>query len=170
MPVSFEAEVTARGNAQFRVNHPLRLDGANVYLLGHGYAPILKYTDAAGKSQTTVSPFLPTDGMLTSEGVAAFPDANGSDKAKQMGFEGLYLPTAGMGRSNHPEERDPALMLLAYRGDLGLDAGVTGSVYELNKERLTRLGDANDAQAKRAATRGRLTMAASLNSLVPDNG
>jgi cytochrome c biogenesis protein len=140
MPVSFEAEVN--GESKFRVNHPLRLDGANVYLLGHGYAPILKYTDEAGESQTTVSPFLPVDGMLTSEGVAAFPDANGSDKAKQVGFEGLYLPTAGMGRSNHPEERDPALVLLAYRGDLGLDVGVSGSVYQLNKERLSRVGDA----------------------------
>ncbi|GIH09411.1 cytochrome c biogenesis protein [Rhizocola hellebori] len=140
IPKWFEAEVN--GDRKFRVNHPLRLDGASVYLLGHGYAPILKYTDAAGKSQTTVSPFLPLDGMLTSEGVAAFPDANGSDKAKQMGFEGLYLPTAGMGRSNHPEERDPALMLMAYRGDLGLDVGISESVYQLNKEKLTRLGDA----------------------------
>jgi cytochrome c biogenesis protein len=80
--------------------------------------------------------------MLSSEGVAAFPDANDSDKAKQVGFEGLYLPTAGVGRSNHPEERDPALVLMAYRGDLGLDAGISESVYQLNKERLTRLGDA----------------------------
>ncbi len=140
MPSRFEAEVN--GERKFAVNHPLRLDGASVYLLGHGYAPILKYTDAAGRPQTTVSPFLPVDGMLTSEGVAAFPDANGGDRAKQVGFEGLYLPTQGMGRSLHPSERDPALVLMAYRGNLGLDAGITGSVYQLNKDDLTPVGDA----------------------------
>ncbi|HCU49461.1 MAG TPA: cytochrome c biogenesis protein ResB [Micromonosporaceae bacterium] len=140
MPVSYEA--TVNGDQKFGVNHPLRLDGASVYLLGHGYAPVLRYTDAKGRTQTTVSPFLPVDSMHTSEGVAAFPDANGSDKAKQMGFEGLYLPTAKMGRSAHPSEQDPALVLMAYQGDLGLDVGITGSVYSLNKDRLTRLGDA----------------------------
>src|SRR4029453_7112633 len=61
---------------EFTVNDPLRLDGANVYLLGHGYAPVLKYTDRHGVQQTKIVPFLPTDGMLTSEGVAQFPDVN----------------------------------------------------------------------------------------------
>jgi cytochrome c biogenesis protein len=135
IPKSFEA--TVNGDQKFSVNHPLRLDGANVYLLGHGYAAVIKYTDAQGKSQTTVSPFLPMDEMLTSEGVASFPDA-----AKQVGFEGLYLPTNGMGRSKYPAEKDPALMLLAYEGDLGLDAGIGGSVYKLDKTRLKQVGEA----------------------------
>ena len=30
---------------EFTVNHPLRLPQANVHLLGHGYAPILRYTE-----------------------------------------------------------------------------------------------------------------------------
>jgi len=135
MAKSFEA--TVNGDQKFSVNHPLRLDGASVYLLGHGYAAVIRYTDAQGNSQTTVSPFLPLDDMLTSEGVASFPDA-----AKQVGFEGLYLPTNGMGRSKHPEENDPALMLMAYEGDLGLDAGIDGSVYKLDKARLNPVGDA----------------------------
>jgi cytochrome c biogenesis protein len=135
MAKSFEA--TVNGDQKFRVNHPLRLDGANVYLLGHGYAAVIRYTDAQGHSQTTVSPFLALDDMLTSEGVASFPDA-----AKQVGFEGLYLPTNGMGRSQHPQENDPALMLIAYEGDLGLDAGIGGSVYQLDKTRLRQFGDA----------------------------
>jgi cytochrome c biogenesis protein len=135
MARSFEA--TVNGDQKFSVNHPLRLDGANVYLLGHGYAAVIRYTDTEGKAQTTVSPFLPMDDMLTSEGVASFPDA-----AKQVGFEGLYLPTNGMGRSTHPAENDPALMLLAYEGDLGLDAGISGSVYRLDKTRLKQVGEA----------------------------
>ena len=135
MAKSFEA--TVNGDQKFSVNHPLRLDGANVYLLGHGYAAVIRYTGPDGKSQTTVSPFLPVDNMLTSEGVAAFPDA-----VKQVGFEGLYLPTNGMGQSKFPAENDPALMLLAYEGDLGLDAGISGSVYKLDKSRLKQVGEA----------------------------
>ena len=140
MPSKFEA--TVNGNQQFSVNHPLRLDGANVYLLGTGYAVELKYTDAAGRTQTTISPYLPQDGNQTGEGVAAFPDVNRGQADKQVGFEGLYMPTAGMGRSIFPAENDPALMLIAYQGNLGLDTGISGSVYRLNKERLKQLGDA----------------------------
>ncbi|MFC7243560.1 cytochrome c biogenesis protein ResB [Catellatospora aurea] len=146
MPISFAADVAATDSAHgdlgrhtFSVNHPLRLDGANVYLLGHGYAPVLRYTDAAGVTQETVSPFPYTDPTLTSEGVAAFPDANGSDKTKQMAFSGIYLPTKDGPpylRSDHPEERNPALMLTAYRGDLGLDAGIPSSVYDLDQRQL----------------------------------
>ncbi|NUT36859.1 MAG: cytochrome c biogenesis protein ResB [Hamadaea sp.] len=148
---SFAADVAVTGEqtraATFSVNHPLRLDGANVYLLGHGYAPILRYTDANGRSQTTVAPFLPTDQVtLASEGVATFPDANADavtgkpDRTKQVAFSGLYMPTAaesGMAaRSLHPEERNPRLVLTFYRGDLGIDQGVPSSVYRLNQRQI----------------------------------
>jgi cytochrome c biogenesis protein len=137
---------------EFTVNAPLRLPGANVYLLGNGYAPVIRYTDRSGRSQTTVAPFLPTDGALTSQGVATFPDANrdaGGDTKLQVAFEGLYLPTAErppFTRSTHPAERAPALMLFAYRGDLGLDAGIPQSVYTLDRRqldtgRLTQVGE-----------------------------
>jgi cytochrome c biogenesis protein len=136
-------DAPARQDAAFSVNHPLRLPGANVHLLGHGYAPILKYTDRYGQSQTTVVPFLASDAMLTSEGVAAFPDANVDpstgkrDPLRQVAFQGLYLPTTpadpAVGRSAFPAERDPGLLLWAYRGDLGMDAGIPSSVYTLNQ-------------------------------------
>ncbi|MFS8478895.1 MAG: cytochrome c biogenesis protein ResB [Micromonosporaceae bacterium] len=157
-PVSFAAHGVVSGPAaprpgpvEFSVNSPLRLDGANVYLLGHGYAPVLRYTDREGKAQTTVAPFLPSDNLLTSEGVAAFPDVNGLDRTLQVAFDGLYLPTAPEDppfvRSQHPEERSPALVLVAYRGNLGLDAGIPQSVYELNRRQienghLAQVGDA----------------------------
>jgi cytochrome c biogenesis protein len=157
-PESFRATVRVDDGAprSFSVNSPLRLDGANVYLLGHGYAPVIRYTDRYGRSQTTTAPFLSVDGMLTSEGVAAFPDANvdpktgARDSKLQVAFEGLYLPTAPDAapytRSVFPAERSPALLLFAYRGNLGMDAGIPNSVYKLDQRqvasgRLARVGD-----------------------------
>ncbi|HCU51463.1 MAG TPA: hypothetical protein DGG94_16965 [Micromonosporaceae bacterium] len=61
-----------------------------------------------------MSPFLPTDSMLTAKAWQRFPTRNGSDKAKQVGFEGLYLPTAKWaGRCIRQEElRDQVLLKL----------------------------------------------------------
>jgi len=129
----------------FTVNDPLRLHHAAVHLLGHGYAPILRYTDRYGQQQTKVVPFLPTDTMLTSDGVAQFPDVNidprtnSRDRKLQVGFEGVYLPTVsadGSPTSAFPAQRDPALFLTAYRGDLGLDVGIPGSVYALDRAQI----------------------------------
>ncbi|GAA2705000.1 cytochrome c biogenesis protein ResB [Micromonospora olivasterospora] len=137
-----------RAAASFSVNDPLRLGDANVYLLGHGYAPILRYTDRYGNSQTSAIPFLTTgDATLTSEGVAPFPDVNVDPKTGQrdpnlqVAFEGLYLPTAPQqgpfNRSEFPTERNPAVVLVAYRGNLGMDAGIPGSVYKLDQRQVT---------------------------------
>ncbi|SBT53866.1 cytochrome c biogenesis protein ResB [Micromonospora narathiwatensis] len=149
-PSRFWATVTvdepdgAKRTAGFSVNSPLRLGSANVYLLGNGYAPILKYTDKYGRSQTSTAPFLRTgDPNATEEGVAAFPDANLDPKTgrrasdQQVAFDGLYLPTAPDSppfvSSRFPEERNPAVVLVAYRGNLGMDAGIPGSVYKLDQ-------------------------------------
>lgn len=132
----------------FSVNSPLRLGDANVYLLGHGYAPVLRYTDRYGKTQTSNFPFLTSgDATLTSEGLAAFPDVNVDPKTGkrdsnlQVAFEGLYLPTAPQqglfNRSEFPTEDNPAVVLVAYRGNLGMDAGIPGSVYKLDQRQVT---------------------------------
>ena len=146
-PKSFRATVIVDADGEqetrtFSVNDPLRLSGANVNLLGHGYAPMLRYTDRFGQQQTKVVPFLPRDAMFTSEGLAEFPDANIDPKTNQrdenlqVGFEGVYLPTVstdGSPASAYPAERDPVLFLTAYRGNLGRDAGLPGSVYALDR-------------------------------------
>jgi cytochrome c biogenesis protein len=154
-PKSFKATTTVSWTdredpprtTDFTVNDPLRLHGTNVHLLGHGYAPILRYTDRYGQAQTNIFPFLPTDGMLTSEGAATFPDANVDPRTNarnttlQVGFEGVYLPTVnpdGGITSAFPAERSPTLFLTAYRGNLGLDAGITRSVYSLDRSQITR--------------------------------
>ncbi|MBA3490001.1 MAG: cytochrome c biogenesis protein ResB [Longispora sp.] len=161
-PVDFSAEVaytvddSAPSQQKVAVNHPLRLPGANVYLLGHGYAPVLEYTDRFGRTQQTVAPFLPSDPQLTSAGAAIFPDANRDPATgerrydQQLGFQGVYLPTVppdpSVGGSLHPAERNPALMLVAYRGNLGVDNGIPHSVYALNTKqidagRLKKIGE-----------------------------
>ncbi|SDT72820.1 cytochrome c biogenesis protein ResB [Actinoplanes derwentensis] len=149
-PKSFEASVEVSENGgeyrpeRFTVNDPLRLDGASINLIGQGYAPILRYTDRFGAQQTAVVPFLPTDLMMTSEGVVQFPDVNVDPNGKrdpklQMGFEGVFLPTGGTdgsALSQFPAEENPVLYLAAYRGDLGLDSGKPGSVYALNRDKI----------------------------------
>jgi cytochrome c biogenesis protein len=130
--------------ATVQVNSPLRMDGANVYLINHGYAPILKFTDRYGVVFNPTTPFLPQDLALTSEGVVVLPDANldpkagpGAKRDQQVAFEGIYMPTLPSTgpavASAFPAERDPGLILLAYRGDTGLDAGVPRSVYTLDQ-------------------------------------
>ncbi|MDG4827907.1 cytochrome c biogenesis protein ResB [Solwaraspora sp. WMMD1047] len=162
-PSSFNATVLvdedggAPRSEDFSVNSPLRLAGANVYLLGHGYAPEIRYTDRNGRAQTTAEPFLTADATLTGEGVAIFPDVNVDpvtgerNPDLQVAFEGLYLPTAPAEppyvRSEYPAERSPGLLLIPYRGNLGLDAGIPGSVYRLDPRQvrtgqLNQVGDA----------------------------
>ena len=49
------------------------------------------------------------------------------------------MPTVdpnGGATSVFPAERDPALFLTAYRGNLGVDAGLPGSVYTLDRKQL----------------------------------
>ncbi|WP_433373121.1 cytochrome c biogenesis protein ResB [Actinoplanes sp. CA-142083] len=160
-PKSFLATVAVSENdgpertRTFTVNDPLRLHGASVHLVGNGYAVTMRYTDRFGVSQTKTVPFLPVDGMFTSEGVAQFPDVNidpktdKRDASLQMGFEGRYLPTVGDGAtSTFPAENAPALFLTAYRGDLGLDVGTPGSVYSLDQGQIAT-GDLKNVSGAR---------------------
>ncbi|MGC4877475.1 cytochrome c biogenesis protein ResB [Micromonospora sp. DT43] len=163
-PESFKARVTVDGpdeptrSADFSVNSPLRLADASVHLLGHGYAPVIRYTDRFGNSQVSDEPFLATgDRGLTGEGVAQFPDANVDPATgrrapdQQVAFSGIYLPTAPQQgpfvRSEYPTERNPVLNLVAYRGNLGLDAGIPGSVYQLD-QRQVRNGKVKEIGSK----------------------
>jgi cytochrome c biogenesis protein len=159
-PVSYAAQVSytlgtgdsAATNYDLRVNHPLRLPKANVYLIGHGYAPIVKFTDKYGHSVTEVAPFLPQDGNLTSTGAIIFPDVNVNPTThsnvdpktfvkQQVGFAGFYYPTVSSSdtmnaASVYPAEKNPMLVLVPYRGDLGLDGGIPQSVYTLNQSQI----------------------------------
>ena len=124
-----------------QVNHPLNVDGAKVYLIGHGYAPEFRVIDGHGKvALQQAVPFLPADTTdFTSEGVIKVPDA----QPKQLGFIGVFLPTEvafdGQLRSTFPVPLHPAVSLVSYAGNLGLDSGAPQSVYQLETNGMRRL-------------------------------
>jgi cytochrome c biogenesis protein len=123
------------------VNHPLNVDGVNVFLTGHGYAPRITVRSKDGKTLFHGStPFLPQDRNFTSTGVVKLPDVT-----PQLGLQGIFLPTATIDPvrgpiSTFPAPNDPGLFLSAWEGDLGLDKGVPQSVYRLDTTHMTKQG------------------------------
>ena len=151
-PIDFTAEVETRRSPDaepqketIRVNHPLRIDGADMYLVGNGYAPVVTVRDGAGNiafSGPVVS--VPQDGMYTSLMVIKAPDA----KPDQLGFQGFLLPTAmtdetGFAISGDPNAINPQLQLNSYYGNLGLDDGNPQNVYVLETDNLKELNNRN---------------------------
>ncbi len=134
------------------VNHPLTLDGVSVFLVGHGYAPVVTVRDGNGDvAFSGPAVFLPQDSSFASFGVIKVPDA----APTQLGFEGLFLPTYGftMSRgpfSQFPDALDPVLSLVPYSGDLGLDDGKPQSVYQLDKDGLTTFASADTSRGSAA--------------------
>ena len=125
------------------VNHPLTIDGTDVYLISHGYAPHITVRDGQGRvafSGPVV--FLPENATFRSFGVVKVPDAvNADGKPEQIGLEGEFYPTYAFTMrtgpfSAFPDAKNPAISMLAYHGDLGLDNGVPQSVYTLDKKGL----------------------------------
>lgn len=157
-PVNYSAQLhyedgSAAGQREPRhpytleVNHPLRMDGAGMFLINHGYAPVLRYTDRYGTVFESPTPFLPRDSALRSEGVVVLPDANQDPATRkrtrdsEVAFEGVYVPTTGQippfVRSLYPARGNEGITLLAYRGNTGLDSGVPRSVYSLDQSRVS---------------------------------
>jgi cytochrome c biogenesis protein len=86
-------------------------------------------------------PFLPQDANFLSTGVIKVPDA----QPEQLGFSGFFLPTATIDelgpRSLFPAAASPAVVLNAWTGDLGLDAGRPQSVYQLDTRLMEQVRD-----------------------------
>jgi cytochrome c biogenesis protein len=151
-PLDFLAEVTVTEPgaeprpADIRVNSPLSVGEAKVYLLGNGFAPDLTVRDAAGEvAFAGAVPFLPEDGVYTSRGVVKVPDVS---TGEQIGLVGYLLPTAEVtesgARSVYPQPLEPLLVLTVWTGDLGLDDGIPQNVYELDDSEMTNLLDADE--------------------------
>ncbi|GHC14069.1 MULTISPECIES: cytochrome c biogenesis protein ResB [Streptomyces] len=147
------------------VNKPLEVDGAKVFLLGHGYAPVVTVRDGKGDiAWQGPAAFLPQDANLTSVGVIKAPDARDRDgKRDGLGFTGLFLPTVQLTQtgwaSSFPATDDPVLVLTAYHGDLGMDSGRPQNVYQLDSSRMTQFRKADGspfAQALRPGDRMQL--------------
>jgi len=140
--VSYTASYGGRPRGyDLRVNHPLNVDGVQVFLIGHGYAPVFKVTDGTGRVVFDQPvPFIPVEQSgLTSAGVVKVPDA----RPRQLGFAGVFLPTAvdvdGRLASAFPAPLLPRVSLVAYAGNLGLNGGQPQSVYSLSTSRMRRL-------------------------------
>lgn len=129
---------------QIKVNHPLDVAGAKIYLQGNGYAPQVTVRDPKGDvTFAGAVPFLPQDTVYTSQGVIKVPDVT---SGPQIGLQGVLLPTAqqvadGLYRSVDPQPTDPLLALAVWTGDLGLDDGVPQNVYQLDETGLTQAVD-----------------------------
>jgi cytochrome c biogenesis protein len=147
-PSSFDARVTYTGQpgspartAHLAVNRPVSIDGAKVYLIGHGYAPVFKVTDGRGKVvYNQATPFVAgATGNFLSEGVVKVPDA----QPDQLGFTGVFVPTAvnigGTLESVFPAADNPVVSLIGYAGNLGENSGAAQSVYDLDTSGMQRL-------------------------------
>ncbi len=79
------------------MNHPLRIQGDRVYLIGHGFAPELTFHMPDGSVRHDVAVFAPQDpSTLLSEGVFKEPGPN--DKNEDIGVSGLFAPTPAFQR------------------------------------------------------------------------
>jgi cytochrome c biogenesis protein len=148
-PSNFDADVTytaspgaTPGGYHVRINDPLSVDSLKVYLIGHGYAPEFKVTAPNGQvDYDEATPFIPANtGTFLSDGVVKAPGAvSGTD----LGFMGVFVPTAisvgGTLESIFPAADAPAVSLIGYSGNLGMNSGVPQSVYQLDTTGMTKL-------------------------------
>jgi cytochrome c biogenesis protein len=163
-PRTFEAHVTyATGvdgkgkKATIESNHPLEVGGSKVFLIGHGYAPVVTVKDGKGNVafRSPVS-CLPQDANITSTCVIKVQDYQDKDgKPDQLGFQGIFTPTAKISPtrgmySDFPALQYPAMFLTAYRGDLGTNSGLPQNVYQLNTDKLKQF-KGKDGQPLRKA-------------------
>ncbi|MFF3764430.1 cytochrome c biogenesis protein ResB [Streptomyces sp. NPDC001922] len=156
-PRKYRADVTywegADGKTKrsaIEVNKPLDVAGNKVYLLEHGYAPVVTVRDGQGDVayQGSVA-FLPQDGNLSSVGVIKVPDYRDKDgKKDQLGFQGRFAPTYALDAVRGPHSSFPALdfpvlSLNAYHGSLGIDSGLPQNVYQLETRKMKQFKDKN---------------------------
>ncbi|AJE41897.1 cytochrome c biogenesis protein ResB [Streptomyces nodosus] len=156
-PRTYQADVTysvgAYGKekkATVKVNRPLEIGDAKVYLVSHGYAPVVTVRDGKGAVVFHAAvPLLPLDSNVTSQGAIKVMDGyrNAQGQRDQLGFLALFVPTfAGAGKgdmfSQFPALDFPVLALNAYHGDLGVDAGLPQNVYQLDTKNLKQFKDA----------------------------
>ncbi|MFN8074922.1 MAG: cytochrome c biogenesis protein ResB [Kineosporiaceae bacterium] len=128
------------------VNGPKTVEGAKIYLVGNGYAPVVTVRDGRGDvAWSGPMPFQPQDDQYSSTGVIKVPDA----QPRQLGFAGSFLPTAVFDPrlgpvSLFPDLTLPRLVLTAWAGDpgeddLGVNDGRPQSIYTMDFSKVTQL-------------------------------
>lgn len=137
-----------------KVNEPLEVGDAKVYLTAHGYAPLITVRDGKGNVvfHDAVA-MLPLDSNVTSTGVVKVLDGYKNPKgvSEQLGISAFFLPTYTKGSetaSTFPALNNPVLNLAPYHGDLGVDSGIPQSVYQLDKSHVKAFKDAKGTQLR----------------------
>ncbi|MET8766167.1 cytochrome c biogenesis protein ResB [Streptomyces sp. NPDC004658] len=162
-PRTYEAKITYSKGAYGRersttvkVNEPLKIDDAKVYLVSHGYAPVITVRDGKGKVvYHDAVPLLPLDGNVSSNGVVKVMDGyrDPQGKKEQLGFQAFFAPTldtrSGTMLSQFPALLNPVLAVNAYHGDLGVNSGLPQSVYQLDKKHMKAFEDAKGQLLKK---------------------
>ncbi|MEU8551147.1 cytochrome c biogenesis protein ResB [Streptomyces roseoverticillatus] len=153
-PRTYEAHVTYHEGADgpgrkatVKVNEPLETSGSKVYLIGHGYAPVVTVRDGRGDVAFRGGiPSLPIDNNITESTVLKVGDYRTKDGGKdQIGFKGNFVPTldlkTGTMLSQFPDLDNPRLVLTAYHGSLGTDSGTPQNVYQLDVSKMKQFKD-----------------------------
>ncbi|MGW0845032.1 cytochrome c biogenesis protein ResB [Streptomyces sp. NPDC002787] len=140
---------------KIEVNKPLEIGDSKVYLVSHGYAPVITVRDGNGKVVfSDAVPLLPLDSNVTSSGAIKVMDGyrNAKGVREQLGFQAFFLPSYGGANtavvSQFPALLNPVLNLEPYHGDLGVDSGVPQSVYRLEKRKLKAYEDSKGEQVR----------------------
>ena len=154
-PRLFEAQTTlqsgpgaSKSSESVSVNHPVTVDGADIFLLGNGYTPVITVRDAKGAVlYREATPFLPQDPNYRSVGVIKVPSAS----PKQLGFTGFFLPTAEPTFTNgpvslFPDANNPEIAMSLWEGNL-FPGGAPQSVYTLNTEQMKQVLQPNGSPA-----------------------
>jgi len=144
-PISYRENCQDQGTDQaydLRVNHPLKIGGTEVFLVGFGYAPVLTIRDGNGDiAYRGPVTFLPTNPQtMESFGVVKVPDA----RPTQLALQGGFYPTEERDSTEMPystfgELIDPGISLTVWTGDVGLDTGQAQSVYALDTSRMQQV-------------------------------
>ncbi|MFD0212503.1 cytochrome c biogenesis protein ResB [Streptomyces hirsutus] len=145
-----------------KVNEPLVIGDSRIYLVSHGYAPVITVRDGDGKVVfKDAVPLLPLDSNVTSSGVVKVLDGyrNAEGKKEQLGFNAFFVPTFGGSQSGtmlsqFPGLDYPVLALSAYHGDLKADSGIPQSVYQMDKTKMKEFKDSDGELFKKMLTPG----------------
>lgn len=122
------------------VNHPLDIGGTEIFLIGHGYAPIITVRDGAGDiTYSGPSVFLPENQSFLSFGVVKPP-------AGDVNLEGLFYPSELTLPNGSPinvtgdigDGSDAVLSLQVWKGDNGMSTRAQ-SIYSLDTSRMTQV-------------------------------
>jgi cytochrome c biogenesis protein len=156
-PKTYRAYVTLRtkpgaptSTHVIRVNDPLKIGEAKVYLINHGYSPHVVLRDKNGNAvYDAFVPCIANDiRYLTSNCVFKIPDTGlppvgALKKPQQIGVEAGLVPT--FSATNFQSSVFPALLnprlagVQIYLGDLGIDAGTPQNVYVLDTSKMKLL-------------------------------